>query len=799
MPDKKEYIGSNRLSQILTYIKEKFDGVDTNLSTKVDKVNGKALSTNDFTDAFKTKLEGVATGAEVNVQSDWDVTDTNSDAFILHKPTIPTVNNSTITIQKNGTNVDTFTLNQSSAKSINITVPTKVSELTNDSGYTTNVGTITGITMNGASKGTSGVVDLGTVITSHQDISGKFDKTGGTITGETIIQKEGLWVQGGSAAGGNYYRLITVGGMPEGMGYNQGKRGTRIYSNGIAFLDPYNGNSNNDSSWIRHIEETANTGTLEIAVGDDNANEVIAVRRYNTSNNIAKEILLFDTNGNTSFPGTVTANKFSGDISSGTGLTKSQVTTALGYTPPTSDTDTKVTQTVTDSTYENWRPVLFGASNGAEGFAPSTVTDGSYTNQMLSFNPKNGILRASTFRAISKIQGEFQNEQYVNLSSLNTSTWYPVTGTPIPTYNWGMHRLCVHVALNSSTVPSWSTHQRGFSVDLDMMAMASGWGTSTPATFVLNNTMNWIATDQPSPAGYSQMTNSSTPVFWLRGGGNYYIYTDYSCVWTVRTSSYTTSSNTVTPTTTYPGISLASKGTITANLDGNATYATTAGSSTSATKATQDGDGNVITSTYLKLSGGTMAGTIVTPKDDTKGLEPAANNWGRIGSSDKYYCYAYITSVTTNALLRKSTSSDIGTSAAPFNYAYISDVNISSNYSAINLSYLNSNYPRFYAYKSLAAGTGWRVGDSVTVNVTGLYFIVAWAVFTSTLTGIEGVSIRYGGNSCNQNVVNMNYGQNITLTTCAAINFTSNTAIAPQAYSSVSQAIAVYIVAFKIS
>lgn len=34
-------------------------------------------------------------------------------------------------------------------------------------------GTITGITMNGASKGTSGVVDLGTVITSHQDISGK--------------------------------------------------------------------------------------------------------------------------------------------------------------------------------------------------------------------------------------------------------------------------------------------------------------------------------------------------------------------------------------------------------------------------------------------------------------------------------------------------------------------------------------------------------------------------------------------------------------------------------------------------
>lgn len=36
-------------------------------------------------------------------------------------------------------------------------------------------GTITGIKMNNVSKGTSGVVDLGTVITAHQDISGKQD------------------------------------------------------------------------------------------------------------------------------------------------------------------------------------------------------------------------------------------------------------------------------------------------------------------------------------------------------------------------------------------------------------------------------------------------------------------------------------------------------------------------------------------------------------------------------------------------------------------------------------------------
>lgn len=37
--------------------------VNTALATKVDKVSGKGLSTNDFSAAYKSKLEGVATGA----------------------------------------------------------------------------------------------------------------------------------------------------------------------------------------------------------------------------------------------------------------------------------------------------------------------------------------------------------------------------------------------------------------------------------------------------------------------------------------------------------------------------------------------------------------------------------------------------------------------------------------------------------------------------------------------------------------------------------------------------------------
>lgn len=44
-------------------------------------------------------------------------------------------------------------------------------------GATANEGTITGVKMNGNVVGSSGVVDLGTVLQAHQDISGKADKS----------------------------------------------------------------------------------------------------------------------------------------------------------------------------------------------------------------------------------------------------------------------------------------------------------------------------------------------------------------------------------------------------------------------------------------------------------------------------------------------------------------------------------------------------------------------------------------------------------------------------------------------
>jgi hypothetical protein len=62
--------------------------VTTGLATKVDKEAGKGLSTNDYTTDEKTKLAGIATGAEVNVQADWNQATNTADDYIKNKPTI---------------------------------------------------------------------------------------------------------------------------------------------------------------------------------------------------------------------------------------------------------------------------------------------------------------------------------------------------------------------------------------------------------------------------------------------------------------------------------------------------------------------------------------------------------------------------------------------------------------------------------------------------------------------------------------------------------------------------------------
>ena len=91
------------------------DNLQATLDSKVDKVDGKGLSTNDLTATLK---------------SNYDAAYTHSQQ--AHAPS-DAEKNVIIGVQKNGTDL---TVNSSTRK-VNITVPTKTSDLTNDSNFTT--------------------------------------------------------------------------------------------------------------------------------------------------------------------------------------------------------------------------------------------------------------------------------------------------------------------------------------------------------------------------------------------------------------------------------------------------------------------------------------------------------------------------------------------------------------------------------------------------------------------------------------------------------------------------------------
>lgn len=158
------YLSKDGISYLWSKIKNKFyikpsTGIPkSDLASSVQASLGKADTALQKHQDISGKVDNTAAGADSllsKITNSWTATPTDNTYFIRQD-----------TSSKNEFGRVKFSTLWSYIKS-------KVESL----GYTKNTGTITGIKMNGASKGTSGVVDLGTVITAHQDISGKQDKS----------------------------------------------------------------------------------------------------------------------------------------------------------------------------------------------------------------------------------------------------------------------------------------------------------------------------------------------------------------------------------------------------------------------------------------------------------------------------------------------------------------------------------------------------------------------------------------------------------------------------------------------
>ena len=144
----------------------------TDLSTTIDgrvdtKINALDVTGASGIAASKTISGWSETNGKVSISTQ-NISITKSQ--VSDFPTIPTVNNATLTIQKNGTSVGTFTANASADKTINITVPT------------VNNATLT-IQKNGTSVGT---------FTANASADKTIDITVPTVNNATLtIQKNG--------------------------------------------------------------------------------------------------------------------------------------------------------------------------------------------------------------------------------------------------------------------------------------------------------------------------------------------------------------------------------------------------------------------------------------------------------------------------------------------------------------------------------------------------------------------------------------------------------------------------------
>ena len=120
---------------------------------------------------------------------------------LSNKPTIPTVNNGTLTIQKNGTKVQTFTANQSSSVTANITVPTKASDvnaLSLDGGTIKKSKTIK---MDASANSDGANLKWGTVNSKNPYIGYASDQVDGTFVVGSLLgtnYASGLAIGGGS-------------------------------------------------------------------------------------------------------------------------------------------------------------------------------------------------------------------------------------------------------------------------------------------------------------------------------------------------------------------------------------------------------------------------------------------------------------------------------------------------------------------------------------------------------------------------------------------------------------------------
>ena len=219
------YLDSNGVLFLWQKIKTLF-ATKTELGDKVDKVIGKGLSSEDFTEQEKVKLSTVESNAAPNVIE---------------------------VVKKNGTPLT------ASGKAVDITVPTKVSELNNDEGFITTTDT----SWKTASIPMGYVDDTSTATEFTATVNGISELRNGVC----------VWLRNGvvSSASGFTIDINGLGAKPVYSSLSASSRSTTIFNIAYTLLFIYN-------------SERVEGGCWDIVYGIDNNTNTIGFQvRHNSS------------------------------------------------------------------------------------------------------------------------------------------------------------------------------------------------------------------------------------------------------------------------------------------------------------------------------------------------------------------------------------------------------------------------------------------------------------------------------------------------------------------------------------
>lgn len=180
------------------------------------------------------------------------------------------------------------------------------------------------------------------------------------------------------------------------------------------------------------------------------------------------------------------------------------------------------------------------------------ITNGNGT-KYLSDNGQYKVVQGSNEyidNAISSARsyGYMMQLTEIDASGLDENTWYPVTISAGERMNT---RVEVLVALDSGTKPSWSIHERGFSVRKIWEWAPSTWGINAVSDIKVY--LSDFAHAQLDPVrGLDFLSHFDMCYVFVRGGGKYHFYVSHSANVILHTDAYIAGDQSVSPTTTTP-------------------------------------------------------------------------------------------------------------------------------------------------------------------------------------------------------------------------------------------------------